>query len=81
MGMAYYDGGDKRMAARCFDRALEKNPLFYAASEAVSMNLGTLYSEVRDFDKALPCFEAAYKLNPKNAAAKRKLAALRQTVD
>ena len=77
MGMAYFDGGDKRMAAKCFDKALENNPDFYKASEGVAMNLGTLYSELRKYEKALPCFESALRINPGNATAKSRLEALR----
>ena len=81
MGMAYFDGGDKRRAAQCFDKALEFNPDFYADSEAVSMNLGSLYSDVREYAKAIPCFENVVRLNPGNALAARKLAALQGTKD
>ena len=45
------------------------------------MNVGALFSEMRDFEKALPCFESALKLNPDNATAKRKLAALRTVIE
>ncbi|MCJ2165748.1 response regulator [Pseudodesulfovibrio sp. S3] len=81
MGMAYSDGGEKRMAAKCFENALVINPVFYRGSENVSMNVGTLFSEMRDFEKALPCFESALKVNPDNATAKRKLAALRTVIE
>jgi tetratricopeptide (TPR) repeat protein len=68
------------MAVKCFDDALRINPDFYKVSEAVSMNLGTLYAEVRDYERALPCFESALKLNPKNGQARRKVAALKEAV-
>lgn len=77
MGMAYFDGREKRMAAQCFDKALSKNPKFYQASEAVSMNLGTIFKELREFDKALPCFESALKINPGNKEAARQLDAVK----
>lgn len=80
MGMAYYDGGDKRRASKCFDDALRINPEFHLASETVSMNLGTLYAELRDYERALPCFENVLRLNPGNGVARRKYAALKETV-
>jgi len=73
MGMAYYDGKEKRLAAKCFDNALEKNPNFYTVSEAVSMNLATIFCELREYEKARPCLESAMILNPDNAEARRKL--------
>lgn len=80
MGMAYYDGGDKRRASKCFDDALRINPEFHLGSETVSMNLGTLYAELRDYERALPCFENVLRLNPGNGVARRKYAALKETV-
>ena len=76
MGMAYFDGGDKRMAARCFDTALEKNPEFYKESEVASLNLGTIYAELRQPDRAIPFLRNALALNPGNATARQKLDAL-----
>lgn len=76
MGMAYFDGGDKRMAARCFDTALEKNPEFYKESEVASLNLGAIFAELRQPDKAIPFLRNALALNPGNGAARQKLDAL-----
>ena len=76
MGMAYFDGGDKRMAAKCFTNALKKNPEFYKASEMVAMNIGTLFSELREYEKAIPCFESVLETNPGNTTARTKLDAL-----
>jgi tetratricopeptide (TPR) repeat protein len=76
MGMAYFDGGDKRMAAKCFDSALEKNPVFYKTSEGASLNLGTIYSEIREPEKAIEFLKNALALNPANATARRRLEAL-----
>jgi len=78
MGMAYIDGGERRLAGKCFENALKKNPVFYTASEAVSMNVGTLFSELREYEKAVPCFESVIKINPNNAIARRKLAVLEE---
>jgi tetratricopeptide (TPR) repeat protein len=80
MGMAYYDGGDKRRAGQCFMKALEHNPDFYKASETVSMNIGTLFADLREYEYAIPCFENALALNPENPLAARKLAALKDSV-
>jgi len=77
MGMAYYDGGDKRLAAKCFDNALAKNPRFFEVSEAVSMNLGNIFGELREYEKAMDFFLAALDLNPQNSAAQRKIEALK----
>lgn len=73
MGMAYFDGGDKNMAAKCFDNALYRNPDFFHGLEAVSMNLGSIFSELRQYDKAITFFKSALEANPNNASAKRKL--------
>ncbi|HKI80451.1 MAG TPA: tetratricopeptide repeat protein, partial [Pseudodesulfovibrio sp.] len=80
MGMAYYDGGDKRRAGHCFMKALEHNPDFYKASETVSMNIGALFADLREYEYAIPCFENALALNPENPLAARRLAALKDAV-
>ncbi|EGB15101.1 response regulator receiver [Pseudodesulfovibrio mercurii] len=80
MGMAYYDGGDKRRAGQCFQKAVDHNPDFYKASETVSMNLGSLFADLREYEYAIPCFENVLRLNPENATAARKLAALKAAV-
>ncbi|CCH49769.1 tetratricopeptide repeat protein [Pseudodesulfovibrio piezophilus] len=79
MGMAYFDGKEHRMAAACFEKALENNPDFYKQSEVVSMNLGTVYMDLRRLDRALVFFEAAYALNPSNRMAKRKIETLQKS--
>lgn len=79
MGMAYFDGKDKPMAAKCFTNALDKNPEFYKQSEIVSMNLGSIFSELRRYKEAIPFFENALIINPGNASAKRKLEAIQKS--
>ncbi|MGL1861122.1 MAG: tetratricopeptide repeat protein [Pseudodesulfovibrio sp.] len=81
MGMAYYDGDEKRLAGQCFDKALKKNPDFYKQSEVVSMNMGTIYSELRKFEKALVFFENALRINPHNGTTKRKISAIKKALD
>ncbi|WP_285907012.1 tetratricopeptide repeat protein [Pseudodesulfovibrio pelocollis] len=76
MGMAYFDGGDKRMAAKCFETALDKNPEFHKSSEVASLNLGTIYADLRQPEKAIPFLENALALNPRNTTARQKLDAL-----
>jgi tetratricopeptide (TPR) repeat protein len=78
MGMAYFDGGDKRMAAKCFETALEKNPEFYKTSEVASLNLGTIFADLRQPEKAVPFLENVLALNPRNASARQKLDAIRR---
>ncbi|MUM77490.1 tetratricopeptide repeat protein [Pseudodesulfovibrio sp. F-1] len=73
MGMAYFDGGDKRMAAKCFETALSKNPEFYKPSEVASLNLGTIYGDLGQPDKARGFLENALALNPGNTTARQKL--------
>ncbi|WP_319541117.1 tetratricopeptide repeat protein [uncultured Pseudodesulfovibrio sp.] len=80
MGLAYIDGGERRLAGKCFENALKRNPVFYKDSEAVSMNVGTLFSELREYEKAIPCFQSAIEINPNNAAAHRKLAAMEDSL-
>lgn len=81
MGMAYYDGKDKRKAASCFDRALKANPDFYMQSEVVSMNMGAIYTDIREFDKALKLYKAAITINPQNSTATRKIEILEQAME
>lgn len=76
MGMAYYDGKLPPKAAQCFDAALQKNPDFFKHSEGVSMNMGAIYTDVRQYDKARLFYENARLLNPKNGTAVQKLAKL-----
>lgn len=73
MGMAYYDGKEKRKAAACFDKALKANPDFYSQSEVVCMNMGAIYSDIRELEKAQQFYQTAISINPNNATAKRKL--------
>jgi tetratricopeptide (TPR) repeat protein len=72
MGMAWFDGGEVHQAVKCFEKALGRNPDFYKASEAVSMNLGSIFLEVRRHKDALPFFENVLRLNPSNLEAARK---------
>ena len=80
MGMAYFDGDDKPMAAKSFTNALAKNPDFYKQSEGVSMNLGSIFNELRQFKKAAPFFENALVINPDNKTARRKLDAIQKVM-
>jgi len=79
MGMAYFDGDDKRMAAKCFENALTENPDFYKQSEVVSMNVGSIFNELREYGHAVACFESALAINPNNTTAKRKLDAIKKS--
>ncbi|WP_243544988.1 tetratricopeptide repeat protein [Pseudodesulfovibrio tunisiensis] len=80
MGMAYYDGGEKRMALKCFEEALKHNPALHKDSEVASVNIGALYVELRHYEDALPFFENALRLNPNNATAKRRLDTIRKAL-
>lgn len=74
LAMAYFDGGEKREAAKCLERALKHNPEFYKHSEVVSMNIGNTFFDVRDYSMSIQFFENALKINPQNTSAKRRLA-------
>ena len=73
MGMAYYDGGEKRLAAKCMQKALKQNPDFYKQSEMVSMNIGNIFFDLREFKIASDFFENAVSLNPRNSSANSRL--------
>jgi len=77
MAMAWFDGGNLREAAKCVDKALAINPKFYAESVAASVNLGTIFSDLRRPKEALPFFENALRLNPGHEVARSKMAAIR----
>lgn len=73
MGMAYFDGGEKREASKCIHKALKMNPEFYKGSEVVSMNIGNIFYDLREYDLCEKFFENALRLNPGNSSAKRRL--------
>ncbi|MDD3311640.1 response regulator [Pseudodesulfovibrio sp.] len=78
MAMAWFDGGDLREAARCVEKALKINPRFYEESVPASVNLGTIFSDLRRPGEALPFFENALRLNPGHELARSKVEALRR---
>jgi tetratricopeptide (TPR) repeat protein len=80
MGMAYFDGKEKRMAAKCFDAAIDRNPDFYKESEVVSINLGTIYAELKKYDRAAGFFETALALNPNNKTAQKRLDSIHKSI-
>ncbi len=80
MGMAYYDGKEKRMAGQSFDKALSLNPQFYKSNEVVSMNLGVIFADLREYKKAIIFYENALSLNPDNKVAAPKIKELKKKI-
>jgi len=77
MAMAWFDGGNLREAAKCVENALKINPKFYMESVPASVNLGTIFSDLRRLKEALPFFENALRLNPGHELARSKVEAIR----
>jgi len=71
VGMAYFDGGDSRTAAKCFDEALKIAPGFYKGNATVSKNLGNVYFGMGELGLAEKFFQAALEVNPSHAESKR----------
>lgn len=80
MGMAYYDGKKHREAANCFEKALKKNPDFYKQSEVAAINLGTVFSDLRQLDRAKEFFKAAVELNPSNLTSRVRYDTLKEAL-
>ena len=77
MAMAWFDGSETHKAAQCAEKALKINPKFHMENVAASMNLGTVFYELRRLDEALPFFENALRLNPGHEGARQKIEAIK----
>jgi tetratricopeptide (TPR) repeat protein len=73
MGLAYWEGDERMKALGCFEKALKLNPEFYIGSVGVTLNIGSLYLALREYELAEPFFEHVLELDPKNQTAKKRL--------
>ena len=73
MGLAYWEGEERRKAVRCFESALDLDPHFYAGSVGAAANIGALYLDLREYEQALPFLEHAVDLEPDNETAVKRL--------
>lgn len=78
MGMAYVDGGNNQMAAKCLDKALRINPGFYVGNPTVCENLGNVYYSLNDLDMAEKFFNSALETDPGHNESKRMLRRIAQ---
>jgi tetratricopeptide (TPR) repeat protein len=63
LGNAKYEAGDAQGAAAAFEKAVAIDSTFFKAE----MNLAAMYDEQQMFPKAIEAYEAASRLEPKNA--------------
>lgn len=80
MGLAYWEGDERRRAMECFETALRLNPRFFEGSVGAAMNLGSLYLDLRQYEDAVPFFEHVLEIDPENATARRRLDRARKRV-
>ena len=78
MGMAYFDGGDKRMAAKCFSRRPEKEPgILQGVRNGRHESRHLCSANSANTRRPSPVFESvAWRTNPGNTTARTKLDAL-----
>ncbi|MSS73064.1 MAG: tetratricopeptide repeat protein [Candidatus Latescibacteria bacterium] len=69
-GLMYRSLGHPREALKAFEEALEANPDIYQAHA----ELGVLYYERRDYDRAVQAYKTALRLNPYDARTLNNLA-------
>jgi len=73
MGLAYWEGEERSRAIASFERALELDPQFHAGSVGASLNIGSLYLDLRRFNEAVPFLQHVLDLDPENQTAKKRL--------
>ncbi|MEF2232452.1 MAG: tetratricopeptide repeat protein [Pseudodesulfovibrio sp.] len=73
MGLAYWEGEERSRAIASFERALELDPQFYAGSVGASLNIGSLYLDLRRFNEAVPFLQHVLDLDPENQTARKRL--------
>lgn len=72
-GLAFWEGGERMRALKCFEQAMELDPQFYAGSVGAALNIGSLYLDLRQFQDAEPFFEHVLDIDPQNKTAKKRL--------
>ena len=80
MGLAYWEGNERMTALKCFERAMDLDPQFYAGSIGAALNIGSLYLDLRQFADAEPFFLHVLDLDPENATAQKRLQDARDRV-
>jgi tetratricopeptide (TPR) repeat protein len=80
MGLAYWEGDERRTAMECFETALRLDPRFFKGSVGAAMNLGSLHLDLRQYEDAVPFFEHVLEIDPENTTARRRLDRARKRV-
>lgn len=80
MGLAYWEGNERMTALKCFERAMNLDPQFYAGSIGAALNIGSLYLDLRQFADAEPFFLHVLDLDPENETANKRLQDARDRV-
>jgi tetratricopeptide (TPR) repeat protein len=70
------DDSDQQRAIAAFERALELNPV----TPNVAYNLGLIYFDRKEFDRALHWFKKAVQANPNDRDARQYIAKLKKLV-
>ncbi len=70
------DDSDQQRAIAAFERALELNPV----TPTVAYNLGLIYFDRKEFDRALHWFKKAVQANPNDRDARQYIAKLKKLV-
>lgn len=65
LGNLYFDTGQSAKAVAAYEKSLEKAP----DNPDVLTDLGIMYRELKEFQKAVECFRKAAQLNPKHTNA------------
>nr|WP_321260552.1 tetratricopeptide repeat protein [uncultured Pseudodesulfovibrio sp.] len=74
MGLAHWEGNKRIVALECFEQALSIDPHFYAGSVGATLNIGSLYLDLRRYKDCLPFFAHVLDLDPENSLAQVKFA-------
>jgi tetratricopeptide (TPR) repeat protein len=73
MGLAYREGEKRLIALRCFEDAIGYDGLFYVGRPSVTLNIGTLYLELRNYADAEYFLEQVVDMEPRNEIAQNRL--------
>jgi len=76
MALAYGDGGKHPRAVEAIQKILKLNPNFHKSSAGLSLNMGIIYYNAGEVEKARTFLEKALALDPDNQGAKKMLQGL-----
>lgn len=79
-GLAFWEGEERSRAIKCFEKAMELDPHFYAGSVGASLNIGSLYLDLRQFADAEPFFQHVLDIDPENQTAQKRLQDAQQRI-